>query len=63
MTDYRYLACAFMVVAQHFVFIGCILLTLVTICIYCWQRVRLLSVKLDSVISVYSEYEFGFRHL
>lgn len=52
-----------MIVVQHFVFIGCVLITLVMIHIYCWQTVRILSIKLDSVISVYSRYEFGFRHL
>lgn len=52
-----------MIVVQHFVFKGCVLMTLVTINIYCWQRVRLLSIKLDSVPLVYRGYKFDFRHL
>lgn len=63
LTDHRYLACAFTIMLQHFVFLGCVLMTLVTIHIYCWQRVRLLSIKLDSVVAVYRGYGFGFSHL
>lgn len=61
MTDHKYLAYAFMIVVQRFVFIGCVLLTLVTF--IAGKELRLLSIKLDSVISAYREYEFGFRHL
>lgn len=52
-----------MIVVQHLVFRGCVLMALGMAHIFCWQRVAPLSIKLDSVISVYRVHEFGFGHL